>query len=511
MLKSNDKGQSWQEVSPDLTRNNKERENARLEDVYSTIFAIALSPLDKNIIWTGSDDGLVHLTRDGGKTWTDVTPPAVEPWTRINIIEASPYDAQTAYVAANRYQMDDFKPYIYRTHDSGKTWTPISSGIAPDAFVRAVRQDRVRKDLLYAATETGVYVSFDDGDHWQSLQLNLPVVSVTDLAVKDNDLVISTQGRSFWILDDVSPLQQFTAEVAASKAYLYKPRPAYRMSGRDSEESAPKNLGQNPPGGVIVYYSLSEAPAQPVSLEFQDANGAVIDKVSSGTKPKDPDDPVLKTDAGLNRFAWDMRYPEAHGIDGGTYFLGGTLSGPRAVPGKYKVKLTVAGQSFTQDFEIKKDPRLATTDADYARQFQMSLAVRDKVSALDDAVNEINRMLKHLESASQSPKADDALRTAAKKLAEEFTAVRQKLIESRFTGFDDQTLIFPLQLNNRLASLQSYLEGDHAPTDQDNAVFELLSGELQRDLADFEKIKKTDVPPLDARLKSRGLPALAAN
>jgi photosystem II stability/assembly factor-like uncharacterized protein len=510
LLKSTDRGQSWKEVSPDLTRDNKDRENGRLEDVYSTIFTIALSPLDKNVIWTGSDDGLVHLTQDGGKTWVNVTPPAVQPWTRINIIEASSHDAQTAYVAANRYQTDDFKPYIYRTHDSGKTWTLVSSGIADDAFVRAVRQDRVRKDLLYAATETGVYVSFDDGDKWQSLQLNLPVVPVTDLTVKDNDVVISTQGRSFWILDDISPLQQFTAEVAASKVHLFKPRPAYRTSGGGGEgEISPGNLGQNPPSGLIVYYSLAETSVQPVSLEFEDANGAAIESFSSDAKPKDDDGGVVTAAAGLNRFVWDMRYPDGRGVDGKTYFLGGTLTGPRIVPGSYKVKLTAGGQAFTQDFEIKKDPRLATTDADYAKQFQMSLAVRDKVSELDDAVNRINRILKQLETASQSAKADKAVRDAASNLTEELSAVRQKLIEPRFTGFDDQTLIFPLQLNNRLASLQGYLEGDHAPTDQDAAVFQQLSSDLGQALGKLKQVLETDVPPFNSRLKSRGLSALS--
>jgi photosystem II stability/assembly factor-like uncharacterized protein len=510
LLKSTDRGQSWKEVSPDLTRDNKDRENGRLEDVYSTIFTIALSPLDKNVIWTGSDDGLIHLTQDGGKTWADVTPPAVQPWTRINIIEASPHDAQTAYVAANRYQTDDFKPYIYRTHDSGKTWTLVSSGIAEDAFVRAVRQDRIRKDLLYAATETGVYVSFDDGDKWQSLQLNLPVVPVTDLTVKDNDVVISTQGRSFWILDDISPLQQLTAEVAASKVYLFRPRPAYRTSGGGGEgEISAGNLGQNPPSSLIVYYSLAEASAQPVSLEFEDANGAAIESFSSDAKPKDDDGAVVTAAAGLNRFVWDMRYPDGRGVDGKTYFLGGTLTGPRVVPASYKVKLTAGGQTFTQDFEIKKDPRLTTTDAEYAKQFQMSLAVRDKVSELDDAVNRINRILKQLESASQSANADKAIRDAASNLTEELIAVRQKLIEPRFTGFDDQTLIFPLQLNNRLASLQGYLEGDHAPTDQDAAVFQQLSSDLGQAFSKLKQILETDVPPFNSRLKSRGLPALS--
>jgi hypothetical protein len=340
------------------------------------------------------------------------------------------------------------------------------------------------------------------------LQLNLPVVPVTDLTVKDNDLVISTQGRSFWILDDISPLQQLTTEVAASKVHLFKPRETYPPSGRGERETLPSNLGQNPPSGVIVYYSVAETSAQPVSLEFEDANGAAIASFGSDAKPKDDDGVAVTAGSGLNRFVWNMRYPDGRGIDGGTHFLGGTLTGPRVIPGSYKVKLTAGGQTFTQDFEIKKDPRLATTDAEYAKQFQLSLAVRDKVSDLDDAVN---RILKQLESASQSAKADKAVQDAAKNLTEELTAVRQNLIEPRFTGFDDQTLIFPLQLNNRLASLQTYLQGDHGPTDQDTAVFEQLSSDLTHALASLKQIFETDLPPFNSRLKSRGLPAVEAN
>jgi len=509
LLKSNNGGQSWEEVSPDLTRNNKTREDGVLEDVYCTIFSVAPSPLDKNVVWTGSDDGLIHVTKDAGKTWADVTPPSVEPWTRINIIEASSHDAQTAYVAANRYQVDDFKPYIYRTHDLGKTWTLVNRGIAVDTFVRAVRQDRTRKDLLYAATETGVYVSFDDGDNWQSLQLNLPVVPVTDLTVKDNDLVISTQGRSFWILDDVSPLQQLTAEVAASKAHLFKPRPVYRVDyGRSFERETNQALGQNPPPGLIVYYYLPEPSTQPVSLEFQDANGAPIDSFSSAAKPVGRGHDTVSTEVGLNRFVWDLRYPDAHGIDGGTHFLGGTLKGPRAAPGNYKVRLAVNGQSLTQDFEIKKDPRLATTEAEYQKQFQLSLAIRDKVSTLDDAVNGINRVLKQLESVSHSAKTDKSLVESASKLKSELDAVQKKLIEPRFTGFDDQTLIFPLQLNNRLASIQGFVQGDYGPTEQDYEVFKMLSSELDQILVSLKRIFDVDVPAFNTLLKSHSLPPI---
>jgi photosystem II stability/assembly factor-like uncharacterized protein len=508
LFRSTDRGQSWQQISTDLTRNDKTREEqGRLEDIYSTIFTIAPSPLDKNVIWTGSDDGLVHLTRDGGKTWTDVTPPEVQPWTRMNIIEASSHDAATAYVAANRYQLDDFRPYIYRTHDFGKTWQAVTAGIARDTFVRTIRQDPVRKELLYAGTETGVYVSFDDGDHWQSLQLNLPVVPVTDLTLRDNDLIASTQGRAFWILDDVTPLQHMTAEVEASKAHLFPPRAAYRT--RHARFFGPSGGGgENPPAGVVVYYYLAETPSQPVFLEFQDSSGKTIQKFSSASKAG-RGQAAVTAGAGLNRFVWDMRYPDAHGIESGTYVFGASLRGPEAMPGDYKVKLTAGDQSDTQSFQIKKDPRLPTTQEEYRKQFELLMAVRDKVSAAHDAINEIHRVQKQIESASQKAGADSSLLESARKLNGELDGLLHTLYEPRFTGFDDQTLIYELRLNNRLAALQSYVQGDYGPTDQDFKVFQELSAELDQVLASWKHILDVEVPAFNSRLKAERLPAIS--
>ena len=349
MFKSTDQGQSWKAISPDLTRNDATRtRGGPLEDVYCTVFTIAPSPKDKNVIWAGSDDGLIHVTRDAGKTWTDVTPPAIQPWTRINIIEASSHDVATAYAAVNRYQMDDFRPYIYRTHDSGKTWTLVTNGIPDDAFVRTVRQDPVEPKLLYAGTESGVYVSFDDGDHWQSLQLNLPIVPVTDLTIKDSDLIASTQGRAFWILDDVTPMEQMTANSTDSPLHLFQPRAAYRAARERAGNTS----------GVIVDYYLQQSPSQQVTIEFQDVTGKTIKSFSSGASEdrrtggrgggRGGQGGVVATQAGLNRFVWDMDYPDAHAIEGRTFLFGGSLRGPQAIPGQYKVKITVGDQSATQ-------------------------------------------------------------------------------------------------------------------------------------------------------------------
>jgi len=504
VFKSTDHGESWQPISPDLTRNDKTRENGgRLEDVYCTVFTIAASPVDKNTIWAGSDDGLIHVTRNGGKTWKDVTPSGVKPWTRINIIEASSQDPATAYAAVNRYQMDDFRPYIYRTHDYGKTWTLIVNGIPSDTFVRTVRQDPVRPGLLFAGTETGVYVSFDDGDRWQTLQLNLPIVPITDLTLKDGDLIASTQGRAFWILDNISPLEQATSGSASAQMRLFRPRAAYR-TGRGGSFRGGGGAGLYA-GSVIVDYYLAQASEQPVTLEFQDVDGKIIRKFTSDGQPRGRGEAVVTQHQGLNRFAWDMRYPDAHGINGGTFFLGGGLRGPQAAPGEYKVKVIAGDQSATETFDIKKDPRVATTATQYKQQLVLALSARDKLSAADDAINQIREIQQRVTAASQKAGDNAAIAGAAHTLSERLDVVLHHLYEPRFTGFDDQTLIYPLQLNNRLAAMQSYLGGDYGPTAQDIAVFKELSGKLNEQLAILTRVLNVDLPAFNAQLKAAGI------
>jgi photosystem II stability/assembly factor-like uncharacterized protein len=508
VFKSTDQGQSWKPISPDLTRNDKTRENrGRLEDIYCTVFTIAPSPLAKNTIWAGSDDGLIHLTRDGGRTWNDVTPPAIQPWTRINIIEASSRDAATAYAAVNRYQMDDFHPYIYRTHDYGKTWTLVASGIPEDTFVRTVRQDPAHPQLLFAGTETGVYVSSDDGDHWQSLQLNLPIVPVTDLTLKDGDLVASTQGRAFWILDNITPLEQLTSGRETSAMRLFTVRPTY-LTGRGGRGGGRGLAG---PSGVIVDYYLAEAPPQPVTLEFQDTGGKPIKTFTSAVSSGGRGQAAVTAELGLNRFNWDMRYPDAHGIEGGTFFLGGSLRGPQAIPGQYKVKLTVGDQSATQNFEIKKDPRVATTPAEYQKQLELLLEARDQLSAAHDAINQIHAVQRQVDAAAQKASGNPCVTEGASKLNDELNSVLHKLYEPRFTGFDDQTLIYPLQLNNRLAAMQNYLGGDAGPTEQAQQVLAQLSSELDQEFAKLKHTLDVDLSAFNSQLEKASLPAITVS
>lgn len=474
MLRTTNGGQSWEAISPDLTRNDKAKQNGgRLEEFYSTIFTIAESRQTRGVIWTGSDDGLVHVTRNGGRDWQNVTPPALQPYTRVNIIEASPHDPATAYLAVNRYQLDDFRPYIFKTADYGRSWQAMPSGIPERSFVRTVREDPKRKGLLFAGTETGVYFSLNDGAQWQSLQLNLPIVPITDLTIRHDDLVAATQGRSFWVLDDITPLHAMTDAVMTSTAHLFPPRDAIRTRRSGFGRGTP-GMGQNPPAGAIVTYSLGAA--QPVTLEFVDPKGAVVKTVSS----TDRNGPAATP--GLHRYAWDMRYPDARGIEGGTFLAGGNLRGPVAVPGTYQVRLKAGARILTQPLRIVSDPKSEAKSADLQEQFDLLIQIRDKVSAVHDAVNDLKRM-----RASLAARPD---RAAAAKLDAALESVLKELAELRFAGFDDQMLVFDLKLNNRIAALQGYVAaGDYAPTEQQYSVFRELSAAIDAALARVAALK----------------------
>ena len=489
VFKSTNEGQSWEVISPDLTHDDKSKQQlGRLTDFYCTINTLAESKLQENLIWVGSDDGRVHVTTDGGKNWQDVTPLQMEAWSWINTVEPSPHDAGSAYLAVHRYHLDDYRPYIYKTKDYGKTWKLVGNGIADDGFVRSVREDPKRKGLLYAGTETGVYVSFDDGENWQSLQLNLPVVPVTDLAVKEDDLVAATQGRAFWILDDLTPLHQLTPEVASSAAFLFGPRETYRMRSRRFF-FRDANVGQNPPGGVIVDYLLGD-PSGDVTLEFLDGSGNTVKTVKSPEEKS-----KVTTQKGLNRFVWDMRYRDGTDITGGSHLFGGNLRGPVAVPGSYQVRLTAAGETKSASFDIKKDPRIDATPEDFQKQFDMLIQIRDRVSDAHEGVNQILAVKKDLEKVSSD---DKNISRQVKEVDEKLTAVLNELVELRFRGIDDQMLVYPLQLNAKIISLQRLVAGaDRRPTDQTVEVFNMLSAQLDTQLAKLEAIMANDVAALN--------------
>jgi photosystem II stability/assembly factor-like uncharacterized protein len=518
LFRSTSEGQRWEVISPDLTRNDttKQRssggpitkDNTSIE-YYGTIFTIAPSPRDSQLIWVGTDDGLVQLTRDGGKTWQNVTPPGVTAGTQISTVEASPHEAATAYVSATRYKLDDFTPYAFVTHDFGKSWRRITSGIAPTHFVRVVREDPVRRGLLYAGTEFGVYVSFDDGATWQPLQRNLPVVPVHDLVVKDNDLAAATHGRSFWILDDVSPLRQVTPDVIRAERHLYAPADGWRGLGGSGFGSGAPGVGRNPLSGASIYFYLRQRSDTEVRLEILDARDSLVRRWS--TRPTTPEDSLrLTTGGGLTRFVWDLRYPGAHRFRGLVFWAAGT-QGPLAVPGSYKVRLSVGAWSATQPVTVRLDPRNHATTVDLQRQFDLLLRIRDRVSAANDAVTRIRDVKTQLEAAVQHVHGRSGgveVAAAADSLKARLGAIEEEIYQVKNQSSEDP-LNYPIKLNNRIASLAGVVGStDAPPTDQAIQVFEALSVQLQTQLDRLKTVLDADVPAFNALVKAKDVPAV---
>jgi photosystem II stability/assembly factor-like uncharacterized protein len=524
LFKTTDGGMHWQAISPDLTRNDKSKQQVSggeitLDDsgteYYDTIFVAAESPITKGLIWVGTDDGLIQITRDEGKTWTNITPKDLPEWSRISQIDPSPQDAATAYVAVDRHQSDDLHPYIYKTTDYGQTWTKLTNGIPEGSFVRAVREDPKKRGLLYAGTENGLYVSFNDGADWRSLKLNLPTTPVHDLVIKNNDLVVATHGRAFWILDDVTPLRQFSDDVAKKNVHLYAPATAYRIqAGAGGEHHPSKRTGQNPPAGAVIYYFLKDAPkvGAETKLEILDASGKTIRTYSSAEtepldEPLDPDDKKpekeIKPEEGLNRFVWDLRYEEAHRVP--DYYLweyGGGARGPVAAPGQYQVRLTAGAESQVAPLEVKLDPRVNVSQADLEQQFGLLMQIHEQLNRVYDAVNQIQDVRSQVvglkrrmpENASTKP-----IESSADDLEKKLVAVRDQLINLTISANED-SLAYPPQIDGKLAYLAMDIgSADSAPTEAELLEFEKLkrqSGELlsrwedlqRRDLAAFRKL-----------------------
>ena len=536
LFETSDGGQTWQIVSPDLTRKDP-GVPPNLDPVTAAdyagdgrrgvIYTIAPSSINKGEVWIGTDDGLIQLTRDGGKTWQNVTPPALTPWSKISMIEASHFDANTAYAAVDRHRLDDFRPYIYRTHDGGKTWQEISRGIPDGSFVRVVREDPIRRGLLYAGTETGVYVSFDDGDHWQPLQQNLPVASVRDLIVHGNDLIAGTHGRSIWILDDVTPLRQLDSEVAQSEAWLFRPATAYRSRFGSTDEGTPlpheEPAGQNPPNGAIIDYFLKSRPAGPVILEIFDSNGDLVSRYSSAEKPPKEEPAEMRIaaswvrqkhppspDPGMHRFVWDLLYPSPAAPFG---FDTWAKSGMWAVPGQYKVKLIVNGKTYTQRLTVKMDPRVRVTQAALEEQFQVDkkvITARDKVSK---TLAEAERVQEQLQSLQ--PKT-----AGNKELSQQINAVSRKLApvvgpaspsspdySGEFGPSKDLTSL--RYLAGAFGQLEYVVESaDAAPTPDALKAFQQRLQVMQSTLGAWNEIQTKDLPHLNALLRQAKLPAI---
>ena len=529
LFKTTDGGVHWEAISPDLTRNDKSKQQPsggpiNIDDsgteYYDTIFAVAESPVTKGVIWAGTDDGLIQITRDGGKTWTNVTPKNLPEWSRVSQIDASPFDAGTAYVAIDRHQNDDLHPYILKTSDSGKTWTTIVKGIAETTFVRAVREDSKKRGLLYAGTEMGVFVSFNDGADWRPLQLNLPRVPVHDLVVKNDDLLLATHGRSFWILDDLTPLRQFTDEIAKTDLHLYTPQTAYRIQNPTLDEGPKLTLvGENPPAGAVVDFFVKEVPKGETTIEILDGQGQVIRRYSSlktdiSDEPLDPDDKKpekqIKVEAGLNRFVWDLRYQGANRVPG--YYLWEYKTGargPLGLPGKYHVRLTVHGKSQTVPLEVKLDPRVQVSEADLERQFKVLIQIRELLNRVYAAVNQIDDVRSQTEAMKKRLASDEngkALSSAADDLVAKLVSVREPLINLRISANEDSLAYHP-QLDGQLAFLSMIISSgcDCGPTEAALERFEELQKQTDEAVARWVDLQNKDVAAYQRLAIERGI------
>jgi photosystem II stability/assembly factor-like uncharacterized protein len=534
LWQTRDRGDHWQKVSPDLSRPNYElppsigkykQDATKQSHRRGVIYTVAPSPLDANRIWCGTDDGLIHLTTDGGKTWIDVTPPNVGAWQKISLIEAGHFDSNTAYAAVNTMRIDDLRPHIFATHDSGKTWTEIVNGIPAGQIVNAVREDPQRKDLLFAGTEKGVYVTFNGGATWESLRLNLPASSVRDLIVKNDDLVVATHGRGFWILDNITPLRQFDQSDGAgapsrrSEVTLFKPQTALRIRGNmntDTPLPPDEPAGENPPDGAMIDYLLSEDAHGPVTIEIKDSKGQSVRKYSSADAPVEANPRRLRipsywirpyqsvsTKAGMHRFLWDMRYPPVPGVElefpmQATYRnTPPEATSPWVLPGDYSVTLTVDGKAFSQPLTITMDPRVKASSADLREQFDLSwqlYQLRLKLAPIGKRFDDIAEQLTKLKAkAAEQPDVTQKLEDFAQTLMKFGPPHPQPGASPTFFVLRSTTHLF-----NEIQS------ADSAPTAAVKATVSDLQTKIGSMLELWKELLESDLPALNAKLKQAG-------
>lgn len=502
-----DEGQSWKMISPDLTRNDPEKlkssggpitqDNTSVE-YYCTIFAAQESPLKEGLLWVGSDDGLVHVTRNGGETWDNVTPKNMPEWTMINSIEPSAFDEGTCYVAGTRYKWGDFQPYLYKTTDYGKSWTKITNGINEEHFTRVLREDPKQKGLLYAGTETGMYISFNDGKNWKPFQLNLPIVPITDLTIKDNNLIVATQGRSLWIIDDLSVVHQ-AIKMSNKDVALMKPKPTYRMQGGSREGSL--TSGTNHPSGVMTYFYLKnyDEKKDTISVTYMNKQNDTLKSFSNHSK-KDK----LDVKQGANLTTWDTRSKGAEVLDGMILWWA-NLDAPRAYPDTYKVRLNVNGKDEEQSFEIIPNPNSESTAADMKAQYEFISDVNETVDKAHKSIKNIraiNKQLKDFQEQYKDDERTEELREKAKKLQDDFTAIEEALYQTKNRSGQDP-LNFPIKLTNKLGHLNSLVGmGDFAPTEQDKAVKRELEQQINAELVKFDNLVTQEISEFNTQFNN---------
>jgi photosystem II stability/assembly factor-like uncharacterized protein len=531
LFATKDGGRTWQTISGDLTREkpgmpasigDQASLNPKAEKQRGVIYALAPSFRDVNTLWAGTDDGLVWVTRDGGKNWKDITPPGLTAWSKVTQISASHFDDETAYVSVSRFRIDDLRPYIYRTQDGGKNWELITTGLPENAPVDTVREDPVRKGLLFAATENAVWVSFDDGPHWQSLQMNLPHTSMRDLVVHDDDLIVATHGRSFWILDDITPLRQMSAAVAKAEVHLFDPAPAYRVrrdTNTDTPLPADEPAGENPPDGAIIDYFLASAASGPVTLEILDARGKAVRKYSSADQPERTEADLekeliphywlraartLSVEPGMHRWVWDLRYatPESSTHEYPSAAVPHDTPryppGPLVVPGKYSVRLTANGHNYTATFAVKMDPRVKISLADLEKQLALELRLVSAMTEGSRAMLQARSLREQLETLGKS--ASGALAESVEEMGRNVSGILGTS-ESEKPGL--------VATDTNVNALYKDVEkADVAPTIAQTAAFTKAESELAAEMKRWDGVKADELPALNQKLHAAGLPEL---
>ena len=544
LFKTTDGGHSWQAISPDLARpqpgipsslGDLAAADPKADKRRGAIYALGPSFKDVNTLWAGTDDGLIWMTRDGGKNWKNVTPPPLTPWSKVTQLSASHFDEKSAYASVSRLRIDDLRPYIYRTHDGGQTWQLIVNGLPDDSPVDTVREDPVRQGLLFAGTEKAVWVSFDEGDHWQSLQLNLPHTAMRDLWIHDTDLILATHGRSFWVLDDITPLREIVDSVARSSAYLFKPQTAYRIrrnTNTDTPLPPDEPAGENPPDGAIVDYFLGAPVSGSVTLDILDAQGKLVRRYASTDPPQVTEAELAKTvdvplywlrkpktlsaDPGMHRWVWDLHYPppktsrHQYPISAIPHDTPRLPLGPRVVPGEFTVRLTVSGRSFTEPLTVKFDPRVKTSLADLEQQFQLETRLASLMNGCYEAVGEARSLLDQLNKTSNRESA--GIGAPATRIRDSINGLVKKvrpLLESEAESSSATPEATLTTVNREASSLYGEADrADAAPTASQMTAAAEIERESAELLSRWNSIKTSDVPALNEQLKGAGLPQI---
>jgi photosystem II stability/assembly factor-like uncharacterized protein len=517
---SENEGRSWDMISPDLTTNDKSKQgpsggpitkdNTSVE-YYCTIFTATESAYEKDLLWTGSDDGLIHVSRDGGKNWENVTPKGIPAGVMWNCVEADPFKKGAAYFAGTRYKSDDFTPYLFKTEDYGKTWKRIDNGINRLHFTRALRADRKRQGLLYAGTEYGMYISYNDGATWQPFQLNLPVVPVTDLGIKNNDLIVATQGRSFWILDDLSVVQQYDAAQAGKAMHVYAPAPAYRMQSaggfRGGGGGAPANAGLNPPSGVVIpLWVKGITDSTKASVTIFDKSGKEVKTFSTTSK----EDKLELTD-GLNYFSWNLSYPESEKPSEGLILWNRARMVPTAAPGDYKATIRVDKDSAEVAFRVLADPNYPISQEEYEAQFNFLIKARDKFSETMKAMQNIADLKKQMTdyTARLGKDCPKEVKEMTESISKKLTAIENELHQTKAKSGQD-VLNYPIKLDDKLSSVyRAASVGNGAPTKQTLEAYEVVAGQIDEQLGKLKSVTENELPALNNLIREKALPVIA--